>query len=56
MYQNDFSKSIKDPRAKRPGICFLEGLNEAPKNANTANLDQAHPSKGLGAKQTPIDL
>ena len=55
-FQNDYTKSRKDPRAERPGICFLEGLDNAPKNANTANLDDAHPSKGLGAKQTPIDL
>ena len=55
-FQYDYRKSRQDPRAERPGICFLEGLESAPKNANTANLDDAHPSKGLGAKQTPIDL
>ena len=48
-YQDDFNKNIENPRKERPGICFLEGLDNAPKNANTANLDDAHPSKGLGA-------
>ena len=55
-YQDDFSKNFEDKRSTRPGICFLEGLDTAPKNANTANLDEASPSKGLYAKQTPINL
>ena len=55
-FQYDYTKRIKDPRAERPGICFLEGLSEAPKNANTLDLDNASQSKGFGAKQTPIDL
>ena len=56
-FQNDYNKSVKNPRAERPGIPFLfEGMEKAPKNYNTANPDYACPSKGLGAKQTPIDL
>ena len=55
-YQDDFNKNYQDKRSERPGICFLEGLDTAPKNANTANLDNAHPSKGLYALQTPINL
>jgi len=55
-FQYDYNKNRQDPRAERPGICFLEGLDTAPKNANTANLDNAHPAKGLYAYQTPIDL
>lgn len=55
-YQNDFWKSTIDARADRPGICFLEGLKNAPLNPNTKNLDNASSKNGLGAKQTPIDL
>ena len=56
-FQNDYNKSVKNPRAERPGIPFLfEGLEKAPKNYNTLNPDYADPAKGLGAKQTPIDL
>lgn len=40
-YQDDFWKSNSDPRADRPGICFLEGLKNAPVNNNTKNLDNA---------------
>ena len=57
QFQDDYSKSNKDPRPERPGVPFLfEGLKNAPKNDNTANPFNLHKGKGLGAYQTPINL
>lgn len=52
-FQDDFTKNYKDPLHERPGICFLEGLENAPKYQG---LDNPSVDKGLGALQTPINL